>query len=131
MDLSELLEFIGSEQGGTAAAEYDTPQAPSAVIGASLSRIDGPRKTTGTARYAADYHFPRMVYAVPVCSTIASGTIRSLDCSAAEKMPGVLLVLHHGNIGPLFRMAAPAQTVAQNLAQAGYDATPIAPCSTL
>jgi xanthine dehydrogenase YagR molybdenum-binding subunit len=106
MDFSELLEFIGSEQGRTATAEYDTPQAPSAVIGASLSRIDGPRKTTGTARYAADYHFPRMVYAVPVCSTIASGTIRSLDCSAAEKMPGVLLVLHHGNIGPLFRMAA-------------------------
>jgi len=28
---------------------------------------------------------------------------------------------------PLYRMAAPAQTVAQNLAQAGYDATPIAP----
>jgi len=28
---------------------------------------------------------------------------------------------------PLFRMAAPAQTVAQNLTHAGYDATPIAP----
>ena len=27
----------------------------------------------------------------------------SLDTSAAEKMPGVLLVLHHGNIGPLYR----------------------------
>ena len=26
-----------------------------------------------------------------------------LDTSAAEKMPGVLLVLHHGNIGPLYR----------------------------
>src|SRR5439155_2841199 len=28
---------------------------------------------------------------------------------------------------PLYRIAAPAQTVAQNLTQAGYDATPIAP----
>jgi len=28
---------------------------------------------------------------------------------------------------PLYRMAAPAQTVAQNLADAGYDVTPIAP----
>ena len=30
-------------------------------------------------------------------------TNRKLDTSAAEKMPGVLLVLHHGNIGPLYR----------------------------
>jgi xanthine dehydrogenase YagR molybdenum-binding subunit len=76
---------------------------PSKVIGASLARVDGPLKTTGVAHYASDYNFPRMVYAVPVCSTIANGRIRSLDTTAAEKMPGVLLVLHHGNIGPLFR----------------------------
>jgi xanthine dehydrogenase YagR molybdenum-binding subunit len=83
----------------------ETTAGPSAIIGASLPRIDGPRKTTGTASYASDYHFPRLVYAVPVCSTIASGKIRSLDTTAAEKLPGVLLVLHHGNIGPLFRIA--------------------------
>ncbi len=56
-----------------------TPQY-SKIIGASLSRVDGPLKTTGTAEYAADYHFPRMTYAVPVCATIANGKIRSLDC---------------------------------------------------
>jgi xanthine dehydrogenase YagR molybdenum-binding subunit len=78
---------------------------PSKIIGAALPRVDGPLKTTGTARYASDYHFSRLVYAVPVCSTIASGKIRSLDASAAEKLPGVLLVLHHDNIGPLFRIA--------------------------
>jgi xanthine dehydrogenase YagR molybdenum-binding subunit len=78
---------------------------PSNVIGVALARVDGPLKTTGTARYASDYHFPRLVYAVPVCATIANGKIRSLDTSAAEKLPGVLLVLHHGNIGPLFRVA--------------------------
>ena len=44
-----------------------------------------------------------MAYAVPVIASIASGRIRTLDTSAAEKMPGVLLVLHHGNIGPLYR----------------------------
>jgi xanthine dehydrogenase YagR molybdenum-binding subunit len=78
---------------------------PSKMIGASLPRIDGPLKTTGSASYASDYHFPRMVYAVSVCSTIANGKIRSLDTTVAEKLPGVLLVLHHGNIGPLFRIA--------------------------
>jgi len=83
---------------------------PSAIIGSDLPRIDGPLKTTGVAQYAADYHFPRLVHAVPVSSTIANGTIRSIDGSVAEKMPGVVTILHHDNLysgktGPLFRMA--------------------------
>ncbi len=73
------------------------------IIGTATPRIDGPHKTTGTAIYAADFQFERVVHAVPVCATIASGRIRGLDSAAAEKMPGVLLVMHHGNIGPLYR----------------------------
>src|SRR6185437_15252013 len=76
---------------------------PAGIIGRPTPRIDGPLKTTGTAKYATDFHIEGMVYAVPVVASIASGRIRSLDTSAAEKMPGVLLVLHHGNIGPLYR----------------------------
>ena len=83
-----------------------TAAPPSAIIGAPVPRIDGPLKTTGSAAYASDYNLPGLVYAVPVCSTIAHGRIQSLDVSAAQGMPGVLLVLHHGNIGPLFRLAA-------------------------
>lgn len=75
------------------------------VIGAAVPRVDGPVKTTGRAQYAADYSFPGLVHAVPVCATIANGKIRSMDTSAAEKMPGVVAVLHHGNIGPLFHTA--------------------------
>lgn len=78
---------------------------PTAIIGSDLPRIDGPLKTSGTAMYAADYHFPNLVHGVPVTSTVAAGKIRSIDTSAAEKMPGVLLVITHDNVGPLFRMA--------------------------
>jgi xanthine dehydrogenase YagR molybdenum-binding subunit len=74
------------------------------MIGAAVSRIDGPLKTTGGAQYAADFHFDRLVHAVPVQSTVASGRIKRLDVSAAEKMPGVLLVLHQGNIDKLYRV---------------------------
>lgn len=81
-------------------AEARTEFSP--VIGAAVPRVDGPVKTTGRAQYAADYSFPGLVHAVPVCATIANGKIRSMDTSAAEKMPGVVAVLHHGNIGPLF-----------------------------
>ena len=76
---------------------------PSSIIGAPTPRIDGPLKTTGTAEYAADFHFDRLVHAMPVGAPIASGRITKLDASDAESMPGVLLVLHHGNIGPLYR----------------------------
>ena len=68
-----------------------------------LPRVDGPLKVSGTAMYSSDYHFPGMLYAVPVGSTIAKGEIVSLDTSAAEAMPGVKAVYHRKNIGPLFR----------------------------
>jgi CO/xanthine dehydrogenase Mo-binding subunit len=35
-----------------------------------------------------------MVYAVPVCSTVAKGRITRLDTSEAEKMVGVVAILH-------------------------------------
>lgn len=88
------------QENGAKQAEVRTEFPP--VIGAALPRVDGPVKTTGRAQYAADYSFPGLVYAVPVCATIANGKIRSMDTSAAEKMPGVVAVLHQGNIGPLF-----------------------------
>ena len=84
----------------------DTPAyTPTAVIGSDLARIDGPLKTTGSAQYAADFHFPGMVHAVPVTSAISSGTVRSIDAAEAQKMPGVLAIFTHENVGPLFRMA--------------------------
>jgi xanthine dehydrogenase YagR molybdenum-binding subunit len=73
------------------------------IIGADVPRIDGPLKTTGVALYAVDHDFPGLVHAVAVQSTIGKGRIRSLDTSAAEKKPGVLAVLHHGNLEGVYR----------------------------
>jgi xanthine dehydrogenase YagR molybdenum-binding subunit len=106
MLFSEFLEFIQADKAGPNGHLLASTAEPTAVIGASLSRVDGPLKTTGSARYASDYNFPGMVYAVPVGATIASGKIRGIDSSAAEKMPGVLTILHHGNFDPVFRNAS-------------------------
>jgi len=78
---------------------------PDSIVGRATPRIDGPLKTTGVAQYAADFHFERMAHAVSVVSSIPNGRIRKLDTTAAVQMPGVLLVLHHSNIGPLYRTA--------------------------
>src|SRR5438552_8580789 len=72
-------------------------------IGRDTPRIDGPRKVSGMAQYTSDFHFPGMLYAVPVEATIANGRMTNLDTSAAEKMPGVRAIFHRGNIGKIFR----------------------------
>src|SRR5215510_5975957 len=78
-------------------------QSPSSPIGRDTLRIDGPRKVTGLAKYASDFQFPGMLYAVPVEAAIANGKLLTLDTAAAEKMPGIRAVLHRGNIGKIFR----------------------------
>src|SRR5467141_3565431 len=72
-------------------------------IGRDTPRIDGPLKVSGTAQYASDFHFPGLLYAVPVEATIAKGKITKLDIAAAEKLPGVRAILHRQNIGKIFR----------------------------
>lgn len=72
-------------------------------VGQDTPRVDGPRKVTGQAQYTSDFHFPGLLYAVPVEATIANGKLLKLDMSAAEKMPGVRAIFHRENIGPIFR----------------------------
>src|ERR1700716_1696647 len=72
-------------------------------IGRKTPRVDGPLKVSGTAQYASDFHFPGMLYAVPVEATIASGRVVKLDTAAAEQMPGVRAIFHRENIGKIFR----------------------------
>src|ERR1700680_1718079 len=80
-----------------------TQAPPLSVIGKARPRVDGPLKVSGQAMYTSDHHFPDMLYAVPVCATIASGEVQKIDTSAAEKMPGVRAILLRNSIGKLFR----------------------------
>jgi len=75
------------------------------VVGRARKRIDGPLKVSGTARYAADFDFPTLLYAVPVCATIANGRVASIDTSAAAAMPGVRKIYTHENIGTLYQVS--------------------------
>jgi xanthine dehydrogenase YagR molybdenum-binding subunit len=55
-----------------------------------VSRVDGPLKVTGRAKYGVDHNFPGMVYGYVVVSTIANGEIEAMDVTAAKSAPGVL-----------------------------------------
>ncbi len=61
------------------------------------TRVDGPDKVTGRARYAFEHPVDGAGYVWPVQSAIARGEIRNVDASAALALPGVLTVLTHGN----------------------------------
>jgi xanthine dehydrogenase YagR molybdenum-binding subunit len=76
----------------------------SKVIGKSTPRVDGALKVTGAARYTSDHDFPGLLYAWPVCATIANGSVTKLDTTAAQKMTGVVAIYHRANIGPLYRV---------------------------
>src|SRR5262245_30186648 len=62
------------------------------LIGKRISRVDGPDKVSGRAKYTYDVHRPGMLYGKVVRSPYAHAKIVSIDTSAAEKMPGVKAV---------------------------------------
>ncbi|MCC8403966.1 xanthine dehydrogenase family protein molybdopterin-binding subunit [Paraburkholderia sp. MMS20-SJTN17] len=78
------------------------------LTGQPLDRVDGLLKVTGDARYAAEFPAARLAHAVLVTSTIAAGTIASVDASRAEAVPGVLLVMTYQNAPRLPNGGKPA-----------------------
>ncbi len=61
-------------------------------MGKSVNRIDARAKVTGEAKYAGDMRLPGMLYARVVRPPAHGAKMLKLDTSAAEKMPGVIVV---------------------------------------
>jgi xanthine dehydrogenase YagR molybdenum-binding subunit len=72
-------------------AALSTPEAVPAT------RVDGPDKVTGRARYSFEQPVSGAAYAWPVQSTIAKGEILNVDASAALGLPAVLAVITPDN----------------------------------
>src|SRR5713101_3373872 len=85
--------------------EMDTPIGMNAldggaqgVVGKPLDRVDGRLKVTGRAPYAYEVaQGPAVAYGFVVQASIGKGQIKSIDTGAAERAPGVILVLTHRN----------------------------------
>jgi CO/xanthine dehydrogenase Mo-binding subunit len=58
-------------------------------IGRSLPRLEGREKVTGRAEYTHTMRLPGMLHGKILRSTVAHGRIKSIDTSAAAKVPGV------------------------------------------
>jgi xanthine dehydrogenase YagR molybdenum-binding subunit len=68
-----------------------------AVLGQPISRVDGPAKVTGAAKYAAEFELHALTHAALVLSTIPKGRIASIRTAEAEGAPGVHAVITHRN----------------------------------
>ena len=64
-------------------------------------RVEGLLKTTGAARYAADFSMPGMLWAAFLTSPLPHARIRSIDVSAAAALDGVEAVLTGRDLGPV------------------------------
>jgi xanthine dehydrogenase YagR molybdenum-binding subunit len=74
-------------------ADYKWPEKEKRThLGKRISRIDGPAKVSGRAKYTYDLNRPGMLYGKILRSPHARAKITSIDTSAAEKMPGVKAV---------------------------------------
>ena len=87
-------------------------------VGQPISRLDGPLKVRGAARFAAEVALPNLTYAALVYSTIPKGRIAAIDVTAAEAAPGVVLVMTHLNAP---RMQPPPLFLTAPKAAAGDD----------
>jgi len=88
--------------------KFDTPATVNPidrlkVVGQPHDRIDGPLKTTGTARYAYERHdaVPVHAYGYIVPATIGKGRVVSIDTSRAKAAPGVLAIVTAKEAGKL------------------------------
>src|SRR5215468_10840153 len=101
-------------------AEYKWPEEDKRThIGKRISRLDGPDKVSGRAKYTYDINRPGMLFGKVVRSPYAHAKIVSIDLSVAEKMPGVKAVKIIQNPGAEIQWAGdeiavvPAETEGQ------------------
>jgi len=62
-------------------------------IGRSLPRLEAREKVSGRAEYTHNLRLPGMLHGKIFRSTVAHGRIKSIDTSAAKKLPGVYRVV--------------------------------------
>ena len=75
-------------------AEYAWPKmSERTLIGKRISRLDGPQKSGGRAKYGSDANPERLLYAAILTSPHSHAKLKSMDFTAAKASPGVTAVV--------------------------------------
>jgi CO/xanthine dehydrogenase Mo-binding subunit len=98
------------------------------IVGTSPIKHDGIDKVTGRAKFGADLFLPGMLVGKILRSPHAHAIIRSIDTSAAERLPGVKAVVTRNEF-PEIKAGTPGGDMTRNAMareKALYDGHPVA-----
>src|ERR1700757_5253672 len=98
------------------------------VVGTSPIKHDGIDKVTGRAKFGADLYLPGMLVGKILRSPHAHARIKSIDISAAEKLPGVKAVVTRADF-PEIKAGTIGGDMTRNVMareKALYDGHPVA-----
>lgn len=88
------------------------------TVGTAVDRVDGPAKTTGGARYAAEFGYEGTAYAALTYATVTRGRITAMETKAAREVPGVVAVITHLDAPPLKPPPTPSPLRMETMATA-------------
>src|ERR1035437_3904896 len=99
-------------------ADQPAPWGDTRVVGKALPRVDAYERVSGSAVFPFDVTLPGMLHAAVLRCPHAHAVVKSVDTSAAEKMPGVFAVItgatpgcdipwYSGPKGPLSKLFDP------------------------
>ena len=80
------------------AAPRPIPEGPFQLIGKPAPRLHGFGHVTGAGQYSEHMSQPGMLFMKSLLSPHPHARIRRVDTSKAEQFPGVVAVLHRGNL---------------------------------
>src|SRR5215831_15942998 len=99
--VSAVLDTHGHMLPGFAQVQPPAP-APSAgpfsVIGQKVPRVQGLGVVTGLGQYVEHLTVPNMLYTRTLRSPYPHARVKGVDTGKAEKLSGVVAVLHRGNL---------------------------------
>src|ERR1051326_5433510 len=68
------------------------------AIGRPISRVDGPQKVTGAARYSGEIQLHGLAHAAIVGATVPSGRVTAIAIEEGLAADGVIAILTHENL---------------------------------
>jgi 4-hydroxybenzoyl-CoA reductase subunit alpha len=79
------------------------------IVGKRLAKPDAPAKATGRAVYTDDLVLPNMLYGKLLLSPVPHATIKTIDTTKAEALPGVHAVITGADVPDLTYGTSPAR----------------------
>ena len=82
------------------------------IMGQRISRLDGPVKSAGRAKYPSDLNPQGLLQAAMLTAPYAHAKIKSIDISAAKALPGVTAIRLFDKVAPGFEVQWAGQELA-------------------